>query len=130
MTYRVLQIPVGPMANFTYIIADEENSEEAAVIDPSWDLDKVFSALKKNGWKAKYVINTHGHFDHVIGNDQIPGALAHIALDGVPRGAELVAAGLTINPANRARVAAARRIGAADPHVARAARRRHRIRRA
>lgn len=71
MTYRVLQIPVGQMANFTYIIADEENSEEAAVIDPSWDLDKVFSALKKNGWKAKYVINTHGHFDHVIGNDQM-----------------------------------------------------------
>jgi hypothetical protein len=54
MTYRVLQIPVGQMANFTYIIADEEDSEEAAVIDPSWDLDKVFSALKKNVWKAKY----------------------------------------------------------------------------
>lgn len=70
MTPKILQIPVGQMANFTYIIADEE-TYEAAVIDPSWDLDKIFDALKKNGWKAKYVINTHSHFDHVIGNEQV-----------------------------------------------------------
>jgi hydroxyacylglutathione hydrolase len=67
---KILQIPVGQMANFTYIIADEE-TDEAAVIDPSWDLDDVFKALKKNGWKAKYVINTHSHFDHVLGNEQV-----------------------------------------------------------
>lgn len=70
MTPKILQIPVGQMANFTYIIADEE-TDEAAVIDPSWDLDKIFDALKKNGWKTKYVINTHSHFDHVIGNEQV-----------------------------------------------------------
>lgn len=58
------------MANFTYIVADEE-TDEAAIIDPSWDLEKVFDALKKNGWKAKYIINTHSHFDHVLGNEQI-----------------------------------------------------------
>lgn len=68
---KVLQIPVGQMANFTYIIADDGETDEAAVIDPSWDLDKVFDALKKNGWKAKYVINTHSHFDHVLGNEQV-----------------------------------------------------------
>lgn len=67
---KILQIPVGQMANFTYIIADEE-TDEAAVIDPSWDLDKIFDALKKNGWTAKYVINTHSHFDHVLGNEQV-----------------------------------------------------------
>lgn len=67
---RVLQIPVGQMANFTYIIADERKGE-AAIIDPSWDLDKIFDVLKKNKWKAKYVINTHSHFDHILGNEQI-----------------------------------------------------------
>jgi glyoxylase-like metal-dependent hydrolase (beta-lactamase superfamily II) len=70
MNPAILQIPVGQMANFTYIIADEE-SGEAAIIDPSWDLDEIFRALKKNGWRAKYVINTHTHFDHVLGNDQV-----------------------------------------------------------
>jgi glyoxylase-like metal-dependent hydrolase (beta-lactamase superfamily II) len=58
------------MANYTYIIADEE-TDLAAVIDPSWELDKVFTALKKKGWTAKYVINTHSHFDHVLGNEQV-----------------------------------------------------------
>jgi len=70
MKPTILQIPVGQMANFTYIIADEETGN-AAVIDPSWDLDKIFHVLKKNDWRAKYVINTHTHFDHVIGNEQV-----------------------------------------------------------
>jgi hydroxyacylglutathione hydrolase len=70
MKPAVLQIAVGQMANFTYIVADEENGE-AAVIDPSWDLDKLIQTLKKNNWRAKYIINTHTHFDHVIGNEQM-----------------------------------------------------------
>ena len=70
MKPAILQIAVGQMANFTYIVADEENGE-AAVIDPSWDLDKIFQALKKNNWRTKYIINTHTHFDHVLGNEQI-----------------------------------------------------------
>jgi hydroxyacylglutathione hydrolase len=73
MTFKVLQIPAGQMANYTYIIADED-TDLAAVIDPSWELDKTFSALKKNGWTAKYIINTHGHFDHVLGNEQVAAA--------------------------------------------------------
>ena len=65
-----MQIPVGQMANFTYILTDEDNGE-AAVIDPSWDLEKIFTILKKNGWKVKYIINTHTHFDHLLGNQQV-----------------------------------------------------------
>ena len=67
---NVLQIAVGQMANFTYIIADEAKGD-AAIIDPSWNLEKIFDALKKNTWKPKYIINTHSHFDHVLGNEQV-----------------------------------------------------------
>ena len=70
MKPAVLQIEVGQMANFTYIVSDEENCE-AAVIDPSWNLDKIFQALENKNWRAKYIINTHTHFDHVIGNEQV-----------------------------------------------------------
>lgn len=66
----VKQIPVGSMSNFTYIIADEK-SKMAAVIDPSWDLEKVLDALKANDLKLQYIINTHTHFDHVLGNEQL-----------------------------------------------------------
>ena len=67
---RVIQIPVGQMANFSYIIADEKIGQ-AAIIDPSWDLEKIFDTLKKNRWNSKYIINTHSHFDHVLGNEQV-----------------------------------------------------------
>lgn len=66
----VKQIPVGSMANFTYVVADEKN-KVAAVIDPSWDLEKVLDVLKSHDLKLKYIINTHTHFDHVLGNEQL-----------------------------------------------------------
>ena len=67
---EITQILVGQMANFTYIIADK-NTLDAAIVDPSWHLETVISVLKKNKWNARYIINTHTHFDHVIGNKQM-----------------------------------------------------------
>ena len=67
---RIIQIPVGRMANFTYVICDEK-TDECAIIDPSWDLEAVMSVIKKNGLKPKFIINTHSHFDHVLGNEQM-----------------------------------------------------------
>lgn len=64
------QVPVGSMANFTYVIADEEK-KLAAVIDPSWDLEKILDFLKTKSLKLQYIINTHTHFDHVLGNEQL-----------------------------------------------------------
>ena len=67
---KIIQLPVGQMANFSYIIADEKSSE-SAIVDPSWDLEKIFSTLKTNGLNAKYILNTHTHFDHILGNEQV-----------------------------------------------------------
>lgn len=67
---KVLQIAVGEMANFTYILVDEGEAK-VAIIDPSWNLTDIIETLKKNSWKADYVINTHTHFDHVLGNEEI-----------------------------------------------------------
>jgi glyoxylase-like metal-dependent hydrolase (beta-lactamase superfamily II) len=70
---KVFQFLVGQMANFTYIIVDED-TRIAAIIDPSWNLEKIFYNLKKNSWKLEYIINTHSHFDHVLGNEQVAAA--------------------------------------------------------
>jgi len=67
---KIAQIPVGSMLNFSYIVYDEKNSI-GAVIDPSWDLEKLLVFLEKNNITAKYIINTHTHFDHILGNDHI-----------------------------------------------------------
>ncbi|WP_100182574.1 hydroxyacylglutathione hydrolase family protein [Candidatus Nitrosotenuis aquarius] len=66
----VHQIPVGSMQNFTYVLEDESTSE-GIIIDPSWDLDEIMRIVQKNNIKVKYIVNTHHHFDHTIGNDTI-----------------------------------------------------------
>ncbi|MFZ0696800.1 MAG: MBL fold metallo-hydrolase [Nitrososphaeraceae archaeon] len=73
MTTKVAQIEVGPMSNFSYIIADD-NSKFAAIVDPSWDLEKILKILENDNWQAKMIINTHNHFDHIQGNEQIAAA--------------------------------------------------------
>ncbi len=72
---KVHQLEVGDMQNFTYILEDEETSE-AIVIDPSWDLQDVLQTIKRNNLKVKYIVNTHNHFDHTIGNDALVKATA------------------------------------------------------
>ena len=65
---KVHQIQVGNMQNFTYVVEDEDTNE-GIIIDPSWDLDQIEQIIKRNNLKIKYIINTHHHFDHTLGND-------------------------------------------------------------
>lgn len=55
-----------PIDNNNYLIIDEE-SKEAALIDCSAIDDNIDLELKKQGAKLKYILLTHGHFDHVAG---------------------------------------------------------------
>ena len=70
MTASVVQLEVGQMANFTYVISDSK-SKFVAIVDPSWDLYKIYEILEENNWNVKMIINTHNHFDHVLGNDEL-----------------------------------------------------------
>lgn len=60
---KLLRIPAGPLATNCYILIDEE-TKESAVIDPGGDADKLISAIERNEAKVKYILLTHGHFDH------------------------------------------------------------------
>jgi len=65
---KVHQIQVGNMQNFTYVVEDEDTNE-GIIIDPSWDLDQIEQVIIRNNLKIKYIINTHHHFDHTLGNE-------------------------------------------------------------
>jgi hydroxyacylglutathione hydrolase len=60
----------GPLMVNTYIVGDEATGE-AAVFDPGGDSDTILKVLKEEGLKVKYIINTHAHFDHVGGNQEL-----------------------------------------------------------
>ena len=64
------QIMVTGMAVFCYLIADEK-TKEGLLIDPAGDFDRIFKMVKKHNVKIKWVVNTHGHFDHTSGNNEV-----------------------------------------------------------
>jgi len=67
---KVHQIQVGNMQNFTYVVEDDDTNE-GIVIDPSWDLDQIEQIITRNDLKIKYIVNTHHHFDHTMGNEAL-----------------------------------------------------------
>ncbi len=63
-------LAVGPIMANCYILGCED-TKSAAVIDPGDDADRILMKLAEDNLKLQYVINTHGHFDHVGGNARL-----------------------------------------------------------
>ena len=63
-------LTVGPIMANCYIVGCEE-TREAVVIDPGDESDKILLALAESKLTVKYIINTHGHFDHISANKKM-----------------------------------------------------------
>lgn len=61
---------VGPIMSNCFIVGCEK-TKEAVVIDPGDEPNKILLVLAKHKLKVKYIINTHGHVDHVGGNKKL-----------------------------------------------------------
>jgi glyoxylase-like metal-dependent hydrolase (beta-lactamase superfamily II) len=57
------------MQNFTYIL--EDDTGEAIILDPSWNLDEIQQIITRKALTVKFIVNTHHHFDHTLGNEAI-----------------------------------------------------------
>ena len=67
----VKQYEVGNFAVFCYLIGDEE-TQEGLFIDPADDAKRLLAEAKSHGLnKIKYIINTHSHVDHIMGNAEM-----------------------------------------------------------
>lgn len=62
----VKQIEVGPMQNYMYILGDRQ-AQEAVVVDPAWEVDRVLKVAAADRMKVSKALVTHTHFDHVNG---------------------------------------------------------------
>ena len=59
-------IVLGMLQNNTFVLKDEDTGE-LVVIDPSVESSELIDAIEENGGNLKYILLTHGHFDHVGG---------------------------------------------------------------
>lgn len=62
--YEVLVL--GELKTNCYLLWDEKN-KEAAVIDAADDGISISDEIERLGLKLKYILATHGHFDHNLG---------------------------------------------------------------
>lgn len=60
--------PMGYLSN-TYLAIDEETNK-AAVFDPSGAIHKVVAKLEEKNAQLEYIFLTHGHFDHIFALDE------------------------------------------------------------
>jgi len=58
---------VGPLGMNCYVVVDAA-TKEACLIDPGGDPNTIKNFLKKHGFDLKFIINTHGHGDHIAAN--------------------------------------------------------------
>jgi hydroxyacylglutathione hydrolase len=62
---------VGCLATNCYVVNDEK-SKDAAIIDPGFENENealpILDYIQNNNLKLQYIINTHGHPDHISGN--------------------------------------------------------------
>ncbi|MCA9250946.1 MAG: MBL fold metallo-hydrolase, partial [Phycisphaerales bacterium] len=62
------------LAIYSYIVGDER-TKQAAIIDPTRDVDEFIDIAKQNGLQIKHVLETHVHADFVSGSRELKARL-------------------------------------------------------
>lgn len=79
-------LTVGNLACNNYLVVCE-STRQAVIIDAGGEVDVVMREIKAANAELKYILHTHGHFDHVAGNYLLrkqTGAKALIHKDDMP----------------------------------------------
>ena len=60
----------GPIQVNTYVLIDND-TKEAVLIDVGGSFETIKKELNEKDISIKYILNTHGHFDHVLGEVEV-----------------------------------------------------------
>jgi len=72
------QIPVGEMANLSYLIGSR-STRQALLVDPAWSVDALLDQAEADGVTVVGALVTHYHQDHV------GGSIFGMDIEGLPR---------------------------------------------
>ena len=61
---KIYTLQLGQMGNCTYIV---QKDKQGLIIDPSWNMQKIYEILENQQITPKAVLFTHGHYDHLTG---------------------------------------------------------------
>ena len=64
----------GQLENNMYLVIDE-NTKKAVLIDASALIPEITDTVKAYGADVEYILLTHGHFDHIMGLNELKKAL-------------------------------------------------------
>jgi hydroxyacylglutathione hydrolase len=64
------QYEVGNFAVFAYLVGDEK-AGKGLVIDPADETEMLITEAEKFGLEITYIVNTHSHVDHIMGNAEM-----------------------------------------------------------
>lgn len=67
MQYKVYEL--FPEFGTNSILVWDEVSNEAFLVDPGRQSDELIGDIAELELKVKFIVNTHGHADHIVGND-------------------------------------------------------------
>ena len=84
MALLIKGIEVGSFAANCYLVSCQE-TKEAVLIDPGAEAKKILQIVKEAGVTVKYVLNTHGHIDHMGADAEVSQALGapYIFMKGI-----------------------------------------------
>ena len=64
---KIINITVGDIATncWIYPLSGSDKGTACAIIDPGAEADRIISVLKQHDYVPRYILLTHGHFDHI-----------------------------------------------------------------
>lgn len=68
MADSISRLVVGPLATNCYVL---KSGVELAVVDPGGEAELILAKVGEIGGSVKYVIDTHGHIDHIAANREV-----------------------------------------------------------
>ncbi len=72
LVHQVLAL--GPLDNRTYLVTCEA-TRETAVLDVGFDAGSAIDTVRRLGLRVRWLLATHGHYDHVAGMREVQEAL-------------------------------------------------------